>query len=324
MALPDGNQGYVLDAVPGLQYKLDSGRLALDINAPAEAFEASALDQARGSEAPPNPSPPGFYFNYNLTGTRSDNNGLSYGAFVEAVAFNGWGSLVTNGVMRGDDNQRQLIHTYWQTDLPGSMETLVLGDTIGTGGAWSRPARFGGIRWARNFALRPGYFTFPMPSISGSAALPSTVDVLVNNQRQQSQTVAPGPFAITNVPVVTGAGEVNLVVRDLLGVETLVTQSYYTSPRLLARACRIFPSRPVCCAKTSAARASTMARALPPALGARVLTTLAPAKLAWNYSGSGSLQGEHFDSGYVQFGALPHEIRPRDRFTAGYGMPLRA
>ena len=94
--------------------------------------------------------------------------------------------------------------------------------------------RFGGIRWARDFSLRPGYFTFPMPSISGSAALPSTVDVLVNNQRQQSQSVNAGPFAISSVPVVSGAGQVNVVVRDILGVETLVTQSYYTSPRLLA------------------------------------------------------------------------------------------
>jgi outer membrane usher protein len=34
LALPDGSQGYALDAVPGLKYKLDNGRLALDITAP--------------------------------------------------------------------------------------------------------------------------------------------------------------------------------------------------------------------------------------------------------------------------------------------------
>jgi outer membrane usher protein len=46
--------------------------------------------------------------------------------------------------------------------------------------------------------------------------------------------VPPGPFELTDVPVVTGAGDINLVVRDLLGRETIVRQSYYTSPRLLA------------------------------------------------------------------------------------------
>jgi len=119
------------------------------------------------------------------------------------VAFNSLGSLVVNGVARGNNDQSELIRadTYVQKDLPGPMETLVMGDAIGSGGAWSRPARFGGIRWARNFSLQPGYITFPMPSLSGSAALPSTIDVLVNNQRRQSQNVEPGPFDLTNIPV---------------------------------------------------------------------------------------------------------------------------
>lgn len=371
LALPDGIQGYALDAVPGLQYKLDSGRLALDITAPAEAFEASTIDRGRGGEAPPNQAPPGFYFNYNLTGTRSADSSLSYGAFVEGVAFNRLGSLVANGVLRGDDNQRQLIRTdtYWQTDLPGSMETLVLGDTIGSGGAWSRPARFGGIRWARNFSLQPGYVTFPMPSLSGSAALPSTIDVLVNNQRRQSQTVEPGPFDLTNVPVGTGAGEINLVVRDLLGVETLVTQPYYTSPRLLAEGLSDFSFEAGLLRENfgsqsfdygEAFASGTWRQGLNDALTgearlelqqhrqaigidlAGVLGHFAVARAAAAYArsdgeqgghyllglertslrGSGSLQWEYFDRGYIQFASLPNEIRPRDRFIAGYSMPL--
>ncbi|MBE0434484.1 MAG: fimbrial biogenesis outer membrane usher protein [Methylomicrobium sp.] len=371
LALPDGNQGYALDAVPGLQYKLDAGRLALDITAPAEAFEASGFYDGRGGEAPPNPAPPGFYFNYNLTGTRSADSSLSYGAFLEGVAFNSMGSLVANGVMRGDDNQRELIRTdtSWQTDLPGSMETLVLGDTIGSGGAWSRPVRFGGIRWARNFALRPGYFSFPLPSISGSAALPSTIDVLVNNQRQQSQSVDAGPFALNNVPVVTGAGEVNLVVRDLLGVETLVTQSYYTSPRLLVEGLSDFSFEAGLLREnfgsqsfdySSVFAAGTWRQGLNDALTGEarlelqqhrqaagfeitgLLGHFAVARAVAAYAGaggergghyilglerrslasSGSLQWEYFDRGFTQFGASSNEIRPRDRFTAGYGMPL--
>jgi outer membrane usher protein len=371
LALPDGYEGYALDAVPGLQYQLDSGNLTLNITAPAEAFEANAFDGGRVGQAPLNPAPPGVYFNYNLSGTRSNDSNLSYGAFLEGVAFNGWGSLVTNAVMRGDENQRQLIRTdtYWQTDLPSSMESLVLGDTISSGGAWSRPVRFGGIRWARNFALRPGYFSFPLPSISGSAALPSTIDVLVNNQRQKIQSVETGPFTLTNVPVATGAGEVNLVVRDLLGVETLVTQSYYTSPRLLAEGLSDFSFEAGLLRENYGSRsndyssvfaAGTWRQGFNNALTgearlelqqhrqasgieiAGLLGHFAVARVSAAYAkagseqgghyilglerrslgGSGSLQGEHFDRGYVQFGASPSETRPRNRLTAGFGMPL--
>ena len=38
--------------------------------------------------------------------------------------------------------------------------------------------------------------------------------------------------------------------------------------------------------------------------------------------GSGSLQWEYFDRDYTQFGASAEEIRPHNRITAGYGMPI--
>ena len=49
------------------------------------------------------------------------------------------------------------------------------------------------------------------------------------------QTVNSGPFDLTNIPVVTGSGELNLIVRNLLGQQTLITKSYYTSPKLLEK-----------------------------------------------------------------------------------------
>ncbi|HEY0339771.1 MAG TPA: fimbria/pilus outer membrane usher protein, partial [Steroidobacteraceae bacterium] len=85
-----------------------------------------------------------------------------------------------------------------------------------------------------DFTLAPSYITYPMPSISGSAALPSTVDVLLNDRRAATSNVQPGPFELTDVPIVTGAGQMQLVVRDLLGRETVVSQSYYVAPVLLA------------------------------------------------------------------------------------------
>jgi outer membrane usher protein len=155
---------------------------------------------------------------------------------MEAIGFSPLGNLVASGVVRDDGTTRtaQRLDTFWRYDMPDRMQSLVVGDAVGVSGGWSRPARFGGLRWGRDFSMRPGFVTLPQPNITAEAALPSTVDVLVNNSRRLSQAVPPGPFALTNVPVVSGAGEINLVVRDLLGQETILRQSYYTSPRLLA------------------------------------------------------------------------------------------
>jgi len=175
--------------------------------------------------------------NYDVSVARGGNGGpLTTGATLEAVAFGTFGTVVASGLMTDDGTRRRFgrLDTYWRYDMPERMETLVVGDTVGVGGGWSRPARYGGVRWGRDFGMRPGFVTMPQLSLAGEAALPSTVDVLVNNARRISQNVAPGPFDLPNVPVATGAGEVNLVVRDLLGRETIVKQSYYASPRLLA------------------------------------------------------------------------------------------
>ena len=89
--------------------------------------------------------------------------------------FGAYGAVVADVAIRRDGQAQSLIRTdtYWRTDLPSSMDTLVLGDTVSSGGAWSRPVRYGGVRYARDFTLAPGYITYPTPSISGSAALPS-------------------------------------------------------------------------------------------------------------------------------------------------------
>lgn len=235
VGLLDGTRGYVLDAKSGIVFKLDRSRLTLDITAPAAAFDSTLLS-LRGSLTAPKPSPPGAYFNYDLSATRAERTPTRYGALVEGVGFGRWGALVVSGVARADERVHSSIRldTYWRTDLPGRMEALVVGDTVGTGGSWSRPVRYAGVRFAREFSLAPGFVTYPSPSISGSAALPSTVDVLINNQRNSQSKVQPGPFEITHVPIVTGAGQMQLVVRDLLGRETVINQSYYIAPLLLA------------------------------------------------------------------------------------------
>lgn len=234
-ALSDGTPAYALDTMPGATYHINRQSLSVEINAPATAFVGSALGLQDSLAAPPPRPQPGVMLNYDLSLSHSVDNASS-GATLEAVAFNGFGTVVTSALISATGNSRSAtrLDTYWRYDLPHRMESLAVGDAVGVGGGWSRPARYGGVRWGRDFGLRPGFVTLPQISLAGEAALPSTVEVLVNNARRLSQPVQPGPFDLSTVPIVTGAGEIGLVVRDLLGRETVVRQSYYASPRLLA------------------------------------------------------------------------------------------
>ena len=243
--LSDGTAAYAVDDITAATHRIDRSALTVRVDAPAGAFVNSNLIGQSAATVVLSNSEPGVMVNYDLSILKSPDTGNpAAAATLEAIMFNQYGSFVTSGVVRNspaanlsvgrDAKVISRLDSYWRYDMPDRLQTVVIGDTVGVSGGWSRPARFGGVRWGRDFGMRPGFVTFPQIALTGEAALPSTVEVLVNNARTLSQTVAPGPFSLSNVPLVTGAGELNLVVRDLLGRETVVKQSYYASPRLLA------------------------------------------------------------------------------------------
>ena len=96
------------------------------------------------------------------------------------------------------------------------------------------------MQYATNFGTDPTFVTFPLPTIGGLARQDSVVDVFIDNVQREARSVPPGPFTLESLPVVTGAGEVQLRVTDLLGREQLVTQSYYVSSRLLKQGLQDF------------------------------------------------------------------------------------
>jgi outer membrane usher protein len=133
----------------------------------------------------------------------------------------------------GNDIVRRL-DSYWIHDDTGSATRLRLGDSITQAADWETPVHFGGLQWGTDFSLQPGRIFFPLPSVSGSAALPSTAQLYVNGVQQSQQALQPGQFRFDSVPTVTGAGDLSIVIRDSLGRLQTVTQPFYTSPRLLA------------------------------------------------------------------------------------------
>ena len=91
-----------------------------------------------------------------------------------------------------------------------------------------------GFQAQHNFGIRPDLITLPLRSVTGTAAVPSTVDVYINNLKTYSQEVGTGPYQITNIPIMTGAGAARVVLRDSSGHETVTVQPFYASPSLLA------------------------------------------------------------------------------------------
>jgi outer membrane usher protein len=225
-----------LSSVDGLTLSLVEETQSLEITATPELLEASALSIDPQAAGVMTKTSPGMFLNYELLGEHADGKTRLNGAF-EFGAFSAFG-FGTSTFTSGTDKTRfylTRLDTSWTMDDPATMQSLRIGDSITRGGIGGAPVRFGGVQFGSNFAVQPGFLTIPLPTVSGTAALPSVIDIYVNDTLRGSRDVLPGPFSVIDVPVVTGSGDVQLIVRDVLGRESLISQSYYAAPQLLRR-----------------------------------------------------------------------------------------
>ena len=234
----EGRRFFEPKAIKGCSVAIDESLQRAVITAPASTLDTTHLSAAERRSPVVTPASPGAFLNYQLSAQQIDGQNLG-GAYAELGVFAGAGVLTSTGVARhggtGVDNQVVRLDTAFTRDFPATLETLNLGDAISDGASWGNAVRYAGVRWSRNFGLRPDLLTTPLLATSGTATVPSTVDVFVNNQLVTSSQLPPGPFVIDRLPTVSGTGDVSVVVRDALGREQVVTQTFYSSTTLLAQ-----------------------------------------------------------------------------------------
>ncbi|RZK88531.1 MAG: fimbrial biogenesis outer membrane usher protein, partial [Methylobacterium sp.] len=243
---PDGR--VQLDQLPAVSFVYDAALQSLDFTA-TDAGRAARKVDVRGktpdAEKAPSVTPSGYgaLMNYSLSSS-VDNaakrrpyafQGVS-GAF-EARTYGPYGVFSQGFIASTSDDayyDSTRLQSTWSYSDPGSLVTYRGGDLIAGGLGWTRPSRLGGAQIQRSFSLRSDLVTIPVPELSGSAAVPSTVDVYLNNARRYSGAVPAGPFEIVNLPISTGNGRARIVVRDAQGQEVETESAFYASSKMLA------------------------------------------------------------------------------------------
>ncbi|MEG1212449.1 MAG: fimbria/pilus outer membrane usher protein [Leclercia sp.] len=182
----------------------------------------------------------GALLNYDFYTNHTEHTGGQASLWHEFRYFDERGSLSSTGYVRenlsGGSGQQEGYVRYDTTLMITDEEdatTWTAGDVISDALSWSSSVRMGGISYGRDFSLRPDLVTWPLPEFSGEAAVPTAVDLFVNGYRAGSTSLQPGPFTLTNLPYINGAGDAVLVTTDALGRQVSTTLPFYVTSDLL-------------------------------------------------------------------------------------------
>lgn len=234
----------------GLAYRYDEAKQRIYFNVSEEQRVAKIYD-SRGERpaVPPTTQSWGALVNYIIFASSSSSIShliprfSTVNASLDMRMFSPVGQLTQTGIVGNQSNydlfryrsagglRLDTTYTYMDEDR---LITYRAGDVITGGFEWTRSVRLGGAQVQRNFTIRPDLVTAPLPSISGSAAVPSTVDVFVNGARVMTQQVGDGPFRVTNLPVATSGANAEVIIRDASGRETRKELALFSGERLLA------------------------------------------------------------------------------------------
>lgn len=232
----DGKRYFPVGAIPGAKVTFDEVHSAVSVNAPPAAFQSSSLALTGINRPPMSKSGTGAFFNYELFGQTGQYSGANVAsALGELGIFSPVGVLINSASelhTQGVSSFVRLGSTF-SHDFPDALETLRVGDAISVPGSWAEAVRFGGLQFGTNYGIRPDLVTTPLLAATGTAVVPSTVDVFVNGRSVGSSEVPAGPFIVNQVPALNGSGDVTIVVRNALGQQQIVSVPFYSAAVML-------------------------------------------------------------------------------------------
>ena len=230
-----------LDAAPGFTWTLDMAKQSIDISAPYAALQPQKITISPPPARVHARSDWGAILGYDLYGEWADRpndpifrRGVS--GDVDARLFSPSFTAETTGFYTSGSSATGVtrLDSSIQIQNPDRITNVVIGDSYTSALTWTRSIRFGGVQWQRDFGIRPDIFTQPAPQLAAGVAAPSTVDLFVNGVERYAGGASPGSLILEDLPTMTGANTLNMVLTDPSGRRRDVSLPFYASSDLLA------------------------------------------------------------------------------------------
>ncbi|WP_179401487.1 fimbria/pilus outer membrane usher protein [Burkholderia guangdongensis] len=211
------------ERVPGASAKFDLSRLRLDVSVPQTqmrhvprgTIDPASLDAGRTMA----------YFNYDTNyytasslGSQSNSvyAGINAGLNIGLWRFHQQSAYTFNGTVSGNASRWDNIRTYVERPLVSIGSKLVVGDNF-TGGSLLSPVGYRGIHLESDDRMLPDSLRGYAPTVKGVANTNARVVVSQNGNVIYQATVAPGPFAFSDLNPTSYQGDLTVQVFEANG-----------------------------------------------------------------------------------------------------------
>ncbi|MEO9281749.1 fimbrial biogenesis outer membrane usher protein, partial [Acinetobacter sp. WA-87] len=229
------SQWVCINELKGIQFKYLENEQSLNLQVPASMLSDYSVDLTGQPTTNTNllKMKPlnAAILNYSMYHTITNNESIFSGS-AEGIFNSALGNF-SSGILYNGSNENSYSHekwvrleSKWQYVDPEKVRIYTLGDFISNSSDWSSSVRLAGLQWSSAYTQRGDIVTSALPQFSGSAALPSTLDLYVNQQKIYSGLVPSGPFDVKQLPFISG-NEVTLVTTDATGQQTITKKPYY-------------------------------------------------------------------------------------------------
>jgi outer membrane usher protein len=229
----NGDTYVSLKSIPDLTFLINEKEVSLEIQAAPHLFKEQNVNASYTRPYDVSyPKDTSAFFNYGLLYNSEDTSfdlatevGLHFQDFLGISTFNYHKSEHEEKIVR--------LITSLQTDNRENLRTMILGDFSAISGIFGSAPLLGGVNISKNFQIDPYYLRYPSLSLNGALLAPSEVGVYVNDMLIKRETLPPGEFLFKNIPGEVGLGSTKIIIRDIYGLERVITQPFYYSDRLL-------------------------------------------------------------------------------------------
>ncbi|GMR04572.1 MAG: fimbria/pilus outer membrane usher protein [Thermodesulfobacteriota bacterium] len=231
-----GGERYIsLKSIKGLEFSVNEKDVSVEITADPYLFKEEVVDLSykRSYEVTYTKANSAF-LNYNFFYDTGDDSidfstevGVRLGDYLGTSTFDYLKDQESNNLVR--------LMTTVTRDYREDLRTLDVGDFTALSGPLGTATLQGGVMFSKNYEIDPYFLQFPPLSFRGALTAPSVVDVYVDDQLVRTERLQPGEFELSNIPSIVGYGKSKIVIRDVFGKETTVTNPFFYSDRLLRK-----------------------------------------------------------------------------------------